>query len=118
MTARADDNECMSETKWYDRARKALRESGVTFEEVATATGVTRPAVGHWLSGRREPSVDELRTIARMAGLSLDQMCGDDPRFLTSALDKELFDAARELDEEAKRVLLATARALAKPSPR
>jgi hypothetical protein len=50
-----------------------------------------------------------------MAGLSLDEMCGDDPRFLTTSLDKALFDATRGLTEDQKRVLLATAEAMTKP---
>jgi transcriptional regulator with XRE-family HTH domain len=105
----------MSDDKWHDRARRALRGAGVQWQDIATATGVTPSAVGHWLSGRREPSVEELRTIAKMAGLSLDEMCGDDPRFLTTSLDKALFDATRGLTEDQKRVLLATAEAMTKP---
>jgi transcriptional regulator with XRE-family HTH domain len=108
----------MADSKWYTRARAALRDAGVRFEDVATATGVTRSAVGHWLSGRREPSVEELRTIAKMAGLSLDQMVGDDPRFLISDLDKALFDAVRQLPDEQKRALLATVQALTVPPKR
>ena len=108
----------MSETKWYDRARRALRGAGVQWQDIATATGVTPSAVGHWLSGRREPSVEELTTIAKMAGLSLDEMCGDDPRFLTTAVDKALFDATRGLTDDQKRVLLAAAEAMTKPQNR
>ena len=108
----------MAESKWYTKARIALRDAGVRFEDVATATGVTRSAVGHWLSGRREPSVEELRTIAKMAGLSLDQMVGDDPRFLISDLDKALFDAVRQLPDDQKRALLATVQALTVPQKR
>jgi hypothetical protein len=51
-----------------------------------------------------------------MAGLSLSEMVGDDPRFLVSDLDKALFDAVRPLPDDEKRALLALIKA--RPGPK
>tara|TARA_Y100000310_G_C20235277_1_gene602130 strand:- start:30 stop:227 length:198 start_codon:yes stop_codon:yes gene_type:complete len=44
---------------WIDRARDVMFERGITQQDIADMLGVTRGAVGHWLCGRREPTLSQ-----------------------------------------------------------
>lgn len=51
---------------WHSRAKERMKEVGVTQEGLKKALGVTtRGAVGHYLSGRREPSIEQLIALAK-----------------------------------------------------
>ncbi len=59
--------------KWFDRVRTLMRRDGVTQDALTEVLGVkTRGAVGHYLSGRREPSIEQLRALATIFNVSLD----------------------------------------------
>lgn len=58
---------------WYVRAKKVMKSKGITQESLINALGVTtRGAVGHYLSGRRDLSTDQLRDLATCIDVSLD----------------------------------------------
>jgi transcriptional regulator with XRE-family HTH domain len=99
-------------TPWYEKARLALKAKGIRYIDLAAVLGCTEGAVGHYLRGRREPTVETLRTIAEQAGLSLSEMVGDDPRFIGDADEKQLIDIYRKLGDEKRRNLLALIKAL------
>ena len=61
---------------------------GLSQEELAEKVFVTRQAVSRWESGATTPSVDKLKTLARIYGVSLDWLCSD-------AADRELHEAAK-----------------------
>ena len=50
---------------WIDRARAQMRAHGISHQGLAEKLGCTRGAVGHYLSGRRGPSLKQLARIAR-----------------------------------------------------
>ena len=99
-------------TPWYEKARLAIKAKGIRYIDIAAVLGCTEGAVGHYLRGRREPTVETLRIIAEQAGLSLSDMVGDDPRFIADADEKSLIDAFRGLDAEKRHSLLTLAKAL------
>lgn len=94
-TQRVGDERCYgtygSNMKWYVRARLQMTKLNVTQEAVAEALGVTRGAVGHWLSGRREPTLQQLETIAERIGCTRAELLDDDER---AAYDLKLAMAA------------------------
>lgn len=52
-------------TDFADRLKEALESEGKTYTDVATALGdVTRSGVGHWASGRRAPSTEDIQRVA------------------------------------------------------
>lgn len=55
--------------KWTDLAKSKMRELKITQERLAEQLGVTQGAIGHWLSGRREPSIEVINKILRELGL-------------------------------------------------
>ena len=56
--------------RWFKRARRVMTGRQISQQKLAQHMGITRGAVGHWLSGRREPSLDELQKIATFLNVS------------------------------------------------
>lgn len=71
-----------SMTTWRDRARRRLKELGLTQDDLMEPLDVsTRGAVGHYLSGRRKPSIEQAAALARALQMSLDELVfGRGPR--------------------------------------
>ena len=46
--------------EWINRAKQRMKELKLTHQEVADHLGVVRASVTHYLSGRREPSLNQL----------------------------------------------------------
>lgn len=58
---------------WYDRAKLQMKVLGVTQEDLIPIFGVTtRGAVGHYLRGRRDPSVAAMVALADRLQITLD----------------------------------------------
>ena len=62
--------------------------AGLSQMELADRLGVSRQAVSRWESGDTTPSVDKLKTLAKIYGVSLDWLLGD-------TADRELPEAAK-----------------------
>jgi len=57
---------------WIDRAKGAMRDKGITQQDLVTVLKVgTRGAVGHYFTGRSEPSLDQFESLAKHLGVSL-----------------------------------------------
>ncbi|MCK5866679.1 MAG: helix-turn-helix transcriptional regulator, partial [Marinobacter adhaerens] len=58
---------------WQDRVRSVMKEQGITQDALTYVLGVsTRGAVGHYLSGRREPSAAQLQSLAKFLKVNLN----------------------------------------------
>jgi len=70
---------------WQDRAKAVMKERGITQESLKSVLGVsTRGAVGHYLSGRREPSIQQLTDLANHLRVKLEWLVrgeGNSPLF-------------------------------------
>jgi transcriptional regulator with XRE-family HTH domain len=55
-----------------DRMRKALRQSGISVQEIAAYLDVSRTAVSSWINGRIQPSTQTLRLWAMQTGVSFE----------------------------------------------
>ncbi|CDG98490.1 LexA family repressor/S24 family protease (fragment) [Xenorhabdus bovienii str. puntauvense] len=55
---------------WFDMAKDQMKVVGITYDKLAEHLGVTRGAVGHWLNGRREPSLKEIAAILGFIGIN------------------------------------------------
>ncbi len=67
-------------TTWYAKAQSRMKELGRTHDELASHLRLTRSAVGHYLNGRREPCIDDLRIIAKVLNWTIDELIGDGPQ--------------------------------------
>lgn len=67
---------------WFERVKDELKEQGKTQASLMPVFGVTsRGAIGHYLSGRREPDGEQLANCAQYLNVSLDWMIsGREPK--------------------------------------
>lgn len=54
--------------KWQDLAKSRMKKLSMSQEELAELLEVTQGAVGHWLNGRREPSIESIMDILKALG--------------------------------------------------
>ena len=90
---------------------------GLSQEELAEKVFVTRQAVSRWESGDTTPSVDKLKTLARIYGVSLDWLCsdtadGEPPEAAKPEADRNPDDAPAGKEGEKKQKIRAIAIAL------
>ncbi|MEL5384136.1 helix-turn-helix transcriptional regulator [Serratia ureilytica] len=55
---------------WYERARDLAAQQKVSHEAIAERIGRGRSTVSGWLSGDREPKLDEISMLAKALGVS------------------------------------------------
>jgi len=55
---------------WNELAKTRLSALGMTQAELSEKMGVTQGAMGHWLNGRRSPSLAEVGAIFQILGIS------------------------------------------------
>ena len=66
----------MSLHKNLQRLRK---EKGLSQEDVAQKLFVSRQSVSKWENGNAEPGVENLKALARLYGVTLDELVGNEP---------------------------------------
>ncbi len=62
---------------WNELAKARMKEIGMTQERLAELLGKTQGAIGHWLNGRREPSIDEVAALLKAIGLNEVRLTSD-----------------------------------------
>lgn len=92
---------------------KALRKRhGLTLDQVAAATGYSKPHVWAIENGRsKRPSADFMVAIARLYGLSLDRFLGLDANSMV-ADETEMLQVYRSLNADDKRAAVRVVRAI------
>lgn len=56
-------------TPWNELAKARMKQIGLTQDRLAEALGKTQGAIGHWLNGRRDPSIEDIADIMKQLGL-------------------------------------------------
>lgn len=80
------NRELVPEFDLADRMRKALRQSGVSVQEMADYLDVVRGTVGNWINGRRPPSKQSLRLWALRTGVDFNWLeTGESPHQLVAS---------------------------------
>jgi len=91
-----------------------MRERGLRQADLLDIFGVeTRGAVGHYLTGRREPNVHQLLKLAHALGITLSELVGDAPVSDDAELNREIFELLRDVGPENYPMLIAALRAAA-----
>jgi transcriptional regulator with XRE-family HTH domain len=68
----------MPEWDLADRMRKALRQAGLSVQEMADYLGVSRNSIGNWINSRVQPSTQTLRLWAMKTGVPYQWLCEGD----------------------------------------
>lgn len=86
---------------WRTRVLQAMRNQGLTQEDLAPAFGVkTRAAVGHYLTGRSTPSIDQALAVAKRLGMSPNELFVGKPQSINSKImEKCVADATAAMEE-------------------
>ncbi|BBL75984.1 hypothetical protein MishRS11D_30820 [Methylomagnum ishizawai] len=78
-----------------------MEELGITQEDLVPLLGVkTRGAVGHYLTGRRDPSVAQLKALSKTLKMSLDILMFGDESVYTVPADELAPPPAADEDRE------------------
>lgn len=86
--------------KWAGIARSAMKAKGITQEDLIETFEVgTRGAVGHYFTGRREPTIEQLQRLAKKLNISLSALAGEG---LSDSQEAELLAKAQQRLSEAK----------------
>lgn len=99
--------------RWYERVATAIENKGLGKAEVAAALGVTPQSAGQKLQGKRGVSVDELKVLAGLAGMTVSEAVGDDAVVIDLEDEKDLIELYRLLSPEQRKAWLNIGRQLA-----
>jgi transcriptional regulator with XRE-family HTH domain len=103
--------------RWYERIAAAFDARKVNRAEVGRELGITGQAITLKLQGKRPVSVDELKVLARFAGLSVAEAVGDDAVVIELKDEQDLIELYRLLTPEQRIMLLSLARQLVAAAP-
>ncbi|MDO1698284.1 helix-turn-helix transcriptional regulator, partial [Escherichia coli] len=56
--------------KWYELAKSLMKDKGITYDHLAEHFSVSKGAVGHWMTGKREPAFSEIAGILAYVGVN------------------------------------------------
>lgn len=66
----------MAEAVNLSRLRSALEASAATQSKIAESLGISKQLITHWVQGRREPSPEQLRALAKELGVDATYLTG------------------------------------------
>lgn len=74
----SDTSSIIAPMKWYTKIKGLMADRKIKQKDLIKVFNVeTRGAVGHYLTGRREPNIDQLKALAEKFELTLDELLGD-----------------------------------------
>lgn len=99
---------------WYEQVAASLRSRGVSNAEVGRALNpkVTGQAITLKLQGKRPVTVDELKVMAGLAGMTVAEAVGDDAVVIELKDEMDLIELYRLLTPEQRKMLLGLAQQL------
>jgi transcriptional regulator with XRE-family HTH domain len=103
--------------KWYVKAKKRMQERGMLVKDLGETLGLTASGAGHYLVGRRNPTPDMLRNIARALDMSIAELIEEDPDFARNDEERATLSFLRQIPEERRSSAIAMLRGLATPPP-
>ena len=62
-----------------ENLQRLRKESGLSQEDVAQKLFVSRQSVSKWENGNAEPGVENLKALAKLYGVTLDELVGNGP---------------------------------------
>jgi len=103
---------------WYIKAQQFREQLDLQYADIAEVLGVTVSAVGHYLNGRRNPSVEQVQKIAKLMGKSMSELCGEDPFFIVDKNERKIISIVRDMPDDIVLTALEILEALAKRANR
>ncbi len=89
----------------FNTMLKVLRlKKGLTQDELAKLTGLTRSAIGMYESGNREPKYEILELLADFFNVDMNTLL-DKPAFTLTLQEERHIKKYRQLDADGKRII-------------
>lgn len=99
-----------------ENIKKVCVLKGIRQIDIAEHMGVTQGAVSNWIKGVNSIDIENLAELCAFLGITLNQIYGVepiDPDVSLSPEESELVNIFRSLNNEARNMLMGTARAFA-----
>ncbi len=91
---------------WTIRAKAALKAKNLYYKDLAVVLNVTESAVSHYLNGIREPSLLQVKDMAKMLDLSVSELLGDDAVFISDETLIKATNLIKDLPDDKKEIAL------------
>ncbi len=83
------------------KARAKLDAAGKSYADLGRALGMNRQGVGHWFRNRGEPSVEQMKGMARELGCHWLELVTDDALVVYREDERARVEKMRALDDAA-----------------
>ena len=90
----------MRNRPWYQVARERARELGMSYQDIADRIGVQKATVGHWMTGRNRPRLEQIARIAEVLQTTVPALVAEDAYYITDDTERAILDAVREVPPE------------------
>lgn len=94
----------MAEIKWYDRAKKLMKEKKISMEQMGKHLDLGQSSMSMKLAGKRDSSLDDVQTIAGVLGVSLSELVEGDNTFIVSDNEKRCLEIYRSMSDAEREV--------------
>lgn len=75
-----------------DRLLALRRRAGMSQQEIAAAIGMTRQTISNWELGQGSPALDKAAELARLFGVTLDDLASDEVDVVSSGKHNRVCD--------------------------
>ena len=110
----------MRNRPWFLVARERAKELGMSYQDIADRIGVQKATVGHWMTGRNRPRLEQIARIAAVLQTTVPALVADDAYYITDDTERAILDAVRQVPAEYRsqvvRLIGAFSAALEHPS--
>ena len=95
--------------EFKDRLKELRKSNGYTQNDMATLLEVTTSTVAMWESGKRHPTIETLKSLARLFNVSMDYLTGNndmkniDDYIIAIGINHPAFKKFLELDDYGKK---------------
>lgn len=83
-----------------NRLAELRKKHGYNQEELAEKLGVSRQAVSKWECGESSPDTDNLIALAKVYGMSLDELLGNPAKKEEEVIEPEIVEPGEEVKED------------------
>ena len=97
-----------------NRMRELRKGSNLTMKQLGEMVGVTESTISFYETGKHEPDIKTIETIADILGTTIDYLVGHDvnPNANVREDEKEIMQLYKKLNDEGKTIAMKTMRAL------
>lgn len=104
---------------WAVIAESLMDAKNITQEDlIPVFDKKTRGAIGHYFTGRRQPDINQLLSLAKFLEVSLSELAGEIPLAPESEYKREADRLFQEISPEAHSVMVGALRGVAAQLPR